>query len=101
LDDTYSPGEAPGQVLYLMGLAYVALGRYDDGAESLAAAVTRGKPTPEMLYRLGEAELLAGRPAEAADAARRALALQPRHEPSRSLLQRIELAQQPQTAVRK
>ena len=27
LADTYSPGEEPGQVLYLTGLAYVALGR--------------------------------------------------------------------------
>ena len=41
LADTYPPGEEPGQVLYLMGLAYVALGRYDDGVESLSAAVTR------------------------------------------------------------
>ena len=86
LADTYSPGEEPGQVLYLMGLAYVALGRYDDGVESLSAAVTRAKPTPEMFCRLGEAELLAGHPAEAADAARQALALQPQHQPSRELL---------------
>lgn len=101
LADTYSPGEEPGQVLYLRGLAYVALGRYDDGVESLSAAMTRGeKPSPEMFYHLGEAELLAGHPAEAADAARQALTLQPQHQPSRELLQRVEIAQQPQGTVR-
>jgi tetratricopeptide (TPR) repeat protein len=100
LADTYSPGEEPGQVLYLMGLAYVALGRYDDGVESLSAAVTRGGPTPEMFYRLGEAQMLAGHPTEAAVAARQALALQPRHDPSRGLLERLELAQQPQGTIR-
>jgi tetratricopeptide (TPR) repeat protein len=101
LADTYPPGEEPGQVLYLTGLAHVALGRYDDGVESLAAAVTRGKPTPEMCYHLAEAELLAGRPREAADAARQALTLQPDHRSSRELLDRIEIAQQPQGLIRK
>lgn len=101
LTDTYPLGEEPGQVLYLMGLAYVALGRYDNGVESFSAAVQRGQSTPEMLCQLGQAELLAGHPAEAAEAANHALALQPQHQPSRELLQRIELAQQPQTTVRK
>jgi tetratricopeptide (TPR) repeat protein len=100
LADTYSPGEEPGQMLYLTGLAYMALGRYDEGRESFSAAVLHGKPTAEMLCRLGEAELLAGHAAEAADAARRALALEPQHQPSRELLGRIELAQQPRGAVR-
>ena len=101
LSDTYSPGEEPGQIHYLMGLAYVALGRYDDGVESISTAVARGKPTPEMLCQLGEAELLAGHPLEAAGAARQALALQPQHQSSRSLLERVELAQQPQGTLRK
>lgn len=100
LADTYSPGEEPGQVHYLMGLAYVALGRYDDGVESISTAVARGKPTPEMLCQLGEAQLLAGHPSEAAGAARQALALQPQHQPSRSLLDRIELAQRSQGTLR-
>lgn len=101
LADTYSPGEEPGQIHYLIGLAYVALGRYDDGVDSISTAVARGKPTPEMLCQLGEAQLLAGRPLEAAGAARQALALQPQHQPSRSLLDRVELAQQPQGTLRK
>jgi tetratricopeptide (TPR) repeat protein len=100
LADTYAPGEEPGQIHYLMGLAYVALGRYDDGVESISVAVACGKPTPEMLCQLGEAQLLAGRPLEAAGAARQALALQPQHQPSRNLLERVELARQPQGTLR-
>jgi tetratricopeptide (TPR) repeat protein len=101
LADTYPTGEEPGEVLYLAGMAYVALGRYDEGVESFSTAATRDKPTPELLYRLAEAQLLAGHPAEAAGAARQVLAMQPQHEPSRNLLQRIEVAQQPQGTVMK
>lgn len=101
LTDTYSPGEEPGQVLFLTGLAYVALGRYDDGVESFSAAVARGSPTPELFYRLGETQLLAGHPMDAADAARRALALEPRHEPSRALLERVEVALRPSETLTK
>ena len=100
LADTYSSGEEPSNVLYAMGLAYVALGRYDDGVESLAAAVSRGNPTPELLCHLGEAQLMAGRRAEAAAAAERALALEPRHEQSRALLDRIQLAQETERRCR-
>ncbi len=99
LADTYAAGEEPAQVLYLQGLAYVAIQRYDDGVESFATAISRGKPTPEMLCQLGQAELLAGHPAEALGAAQQALALQPQHQPSRDLLDRIQTAQQPQGAV--
>jgi tetratricopeptide (TPR) repeat protein len=94
LADTYSLEEEPQQVLHLMGVAHLALGRYDDATENLTAALARGKPTPEILYQLGEAELLAGHPAQAAAAAEQALALQPAHQPSRDLLGRIELARQ-------
>jgi len=96
LADTYSPGEEPQQVLYLMGLAYTALGRYDDAVERLAAAAVRGAPTPEILSGLAEAELLAGHPAEAEAAAERALVLQPRHPASLELLDRLRMARQPQ-----
>jgi tetratricopeptide (TPR) repeat protein len=101
LAEMYPVGEEPSPVLYSMGLAYVALGRYDDGVEILSAAVKRGKPTAEMLSQLGEAQLLAGHPAEAAAAARQALALEPQHQSSRNLLQRVDLAEQPQGTMRK
>ena len=101
LADTYSPAEEPQHVLHLMGMAYMALGRYDDAVESLTAAVAREKPSPEILSRLGEAELLAGHAAEAAAAAQQALALEPAHQPSRLLLGRIELARQLQATPRR
>jgi tetratricopeptide (TPR) repeat protein len=100
LAETYSPGEEPGQVLDLMGQAFVALGRYDDAVESMSLAAARDKPSPEVLCRLGEAQLLAGHPIEASAAAQRALALQPRHPSSMALLDRIQLAQQPQGTMR-
>ncbi|MHC4404815.1 MAG: tetratricopeptide repeat protein [Planctomycetota bacterium] len=92
LVDGYSPGEEPQRVLYLQGLAYAALERWDDAAASFSLASKRNRPTPEMLCHLGRAELLAGRPAAAAGAARQALALDPQHQPSRDLLSRSELA---------
>jgi len=94
--DTYSPGEESPEVLHLTGMAYMALGRYDEAVESLAAAATRGKPSTDIFYRLGEAQWLAGRADEAAATAQQALALMPSHQPSRDLLGRIELARQPQ-----
>ena len=100
LADTYPSGEEPGDVLYLTGLAYLALGSYEDGVDNFSAAVTRGNPTPEMLCRLAEAQLLAGHAAEAGDTVQQALALQPGHQPSRELLDRIETAQRPRATAR-
>jgi tetratricopeptide (TPR) repeat protein len=100
LADTYPPGEEPQQVLYLVGMAYMALDRYQDAVENLSAAAVRDKPSPELLYCLGEAQLSCGRPAEAASAAQYALALQPNHRPSQELLGRIELAARQGPVVR-
>ncbi len=90
--DSYPPGEEPQEALYLEGLTYLTLGRCDDAVESLTAAKRRGGATPEILCRLGEAELLAGQPARAAAAAQEALALDPNHGPSRELIGRLEVA---------
>jgi len=98
LADTYSPGEEPQQVLYRLGLALIALQRYEDGIENLSTAMTRGEPTVEMLHSLSEAELLAGNPAGAESAAREALSMQPDHGPSRQILQRLEMARRPADA---
>jgi tetratricopeptide (TPR) repeat protein len=96
LAENYIPGEEPQNVLYLTGAAYLALGRYDDAVEKMKLAVERGNPNSDLLCRLAEAEHLAGRSREAAATAAQALALQPRHQPSLDLLQRIDVAQQPQ-----
>jgi len=93
LADSYSPGEEPPEILYLEGLAYTALGRYDDAVDSYRTAGSRGDATAETLYRLAEAHWLAGRTGEAARAAQDALALDPRHEPCLELLNRMGVAQ--------
>jgi tetratricopeptide (TPR) repeat protein len=93
----YSPAEVPQQVHYLTGLAYSATGRWDDAAESLSTAATCGPPTPEILYRLGEARWSAGHPAEASAALQQALAMEPRHQPSLELLRRMEVASRPRS----
>jgi tetratricopeptide (TPR) repeat protein len=92
--DTYSPGEEPQQVLYWMGMDYLARQRYDDAVTSLTTALSRDRPTPELLYGLAEAQYRSGRLEEAAGALQEALAINPRHAPSRQLLAEIQLAQQ-------
>ena len=101
LSDTYSPGQEPPQALYFEGLAYEALERWDEAVESFSAARARERPTAEILFRLGRAEWFAGRPAQAAAAAREALAQDPGHQPSRELLDRAELALRPAGPMRR
>ena len=95
LADTYAPGEEPQEVLYLQGLAHMALARHGDAVESFSTACLREPPNPEVLYRLAEAQLALGRPAEAATAAHQALSLDPEHGPSRELLARVEVVRAP------
>lgn len=101
LADTYNPGEEPQSVLRLTASAYKALGRYEDAVESLAAAVIRESPTAELFFELGNAELLAGRPAAAAAAAEQALRLQPDHRPTQRLLQQLQVARQNGPTIRR
>jgi tetratricopeptide (TPR) repeat protein len=93
--NTGPPGSEPQRLLYLEGLAYSALGRYDEAVDSLAAAAAQDNPTPDILFRLGEAELLDGQPARAAAAAQHALFIDPGHQPSLQLLDRVRLARVP------
>lgn len=92
LSDGYPPGEEPPQVLYLMGLAYGALDRTDEAIDSFLAARDRGPSSPDLLFRLAEAQWSAGRLTEAQQNVSRALALAPGHAGSRALLQRMRLA---------
>jgi len=99
LVETYSPVEEPPQVLYWTGLDYMALARYDEAAASLAAALSRERPTPELFYRLAEAQYRAGRGREAIAALQSALVIDPQHARSRQLLGEIQTAQQSDAAV--
>ena len=69
LRDGFNPGEEPQRVLYLEGLAFSALGRYDDAVDAYTLALDRERPVAELYYRLAEAQLSAGRPREAHQAA--------------------------------
>ena len=99
LAETYSPGEEPQQVLYLTGLDYMALTRYDDAAASLSAALKRNRASPEMLYCLAQAQYRSGQSQAAAASLQQALVLDPQHLPCRQLLGQIEVAQQGGTAA--
>ena len=57
--------------------------------------------TAEILYRLAQAQWLAGRPGDAVAAAQAALAMEPRHQSCRELLDRIELARQTNVPLRR
>jgi tetratricopeptide (TPR) repeat protein len=94
LVETYSPGEEPQQVLFLTGLDYMALQRYDDAAASLSSALKRDRPSPEMLYCLAQAQYRGGQSQAAAASLQQALAIDPQHLLSRQLLGQIEIAQQ-------
>ncbi|MBN1590247.1 MAG: tetratricopeptide repeat protein [Pirellulales bacterium] len=99
LIDGCGPGEEPQKALYLEGLAYAALGRNDEAAESYATALARGAPTPELLYQLALVQSHAGRPREAVVAAEAALRLAPTHGPSRQLIERLNVAQCPDPTI--
>jgi tetratricopeptide (TPR) repeat protein len=92
LADRHSPGDEPQQVLHLEGMALAALARYEDAARVLSQAAERQRPTPDLLCDLANAQLLAGRPAQAQRALERALALDPNHAPSRALTARLASA---------
>jgi tetratricopeptide (TPR) repeat protein len=82
-------GEEPPNVLYLAGLASQAMGQYDVASQYYGRCVRAGVPNAEMLVREADCHLLAGRPAEAREAAQHALALQPKDPAALALWARI------------
>lgn len=88
--DVYPPGDEPQQALWLEGLAYGAMDRHQDAVESLVAASQRAQPPANLLYELARAEHSVGQTASAANSARRALALDNQHVPSKNLLTRLQ-----------
>jgi protein O-GlcNAc transferase len=95
LADSYSPGDEPQQVLLLEGLAMTALGRYDDAVETLTKAASRDRATPDVLCQLAEAQLRAGRVANAQATVSQALGLDPNHVASQTLSARLAAAPPP------
>jgi cytochrome c-type biogenesis protein CcmH/NrfG len=80
-------------------LAYSAVGRPREAAESLWAAARRGPPSAELLYQLAKAQRAAGREGAAIEAARQALATDADHVASRELLASMEAASGPAAEV--
>jgi Flp pilus assembly protein TadD len=91
--DTYPAGEEPQLALWMEGLTLNDLGRPRQAAERLAAASRQGPPNADILFYLAEAQVAAGQSEAATAAARKALEVNPTHEPSRKLL--TELAARP------
>lgn len=91
--ETYQAGDEPQDILYLEGCALAALRRYDDAVQSFGSALQRGKPSPDILWQLAQAELAAGRPGNAHAAADQLLAMQPMHSGARALLNELHIAQ--------
>jgi tetratricopeptide (TPR) repeat protein len=95
LRETYGPLEEAQQVLYLQGLAFNALGRTEDAVDCFALALERGAPNADLLYCYAEAQLAAGRRAEADRCLEQALAIDSMHAASRAMRQRIDVAARP------
>jgi tetratricopeptide (TPR) repeat protein len=99
LRDTYGPGEEPQAVLYEQGLALQALNRPSDAADTFSLALEHGPVSSELLYRLGQSQLAAGRSQDADRSAQQALAVDPAHAPSRALREQIQLASRPMGTI--
>lgn len=93
LRDGYAAGEEPQRVLYLEGLAFAALQRYDDAVEAYSSALGREQPSAELYYQLADAQAKAGRTREASQAVSAALALEPNHQPTLQLAAQLQLAE--------
>jgi len=92
LQDQYTPGTEPQQLLNLQAVNYSATARYNDAAVCLRQATRQGPATPETLSRLAQVEMQSGHLVEAREAATRALSLDPNHVASRTILQQVEIA---------
>ncbi len=94
LMDTYPPGEEPCAALLLEGKTYLALGRPQQAGEVLKYAARQFPQTAELQYLRAEAELALGRPTEAQQLAREALALDSQFAPAHDILHRLAMSSQ-------
>jgi tetratricopeptide (TPR) repeat protein len=78
------------QVQYHTGLAQKTLGRYQEATRSFSKALAHTPDDTELLYYIGESQLLEGRYAAARMVTRDALTIDPNNKSLRTLLSRIE-----------
>ncbi|TWT39200.1 tetratricopeptide repeat protein [Blastopirellula retiformator] len=90
----YPQGEAPIELLVEQGYTCQAAGRYEAACNYLIAAMEKGAPTPELMSRLAQCELAAGRIARAEWALRQTLSMDPQNVRGREIAAEIPLARQ-------
>lgn len=98
LASQFRPQETPPEVFYQQGLAYQALGRFQDAADALTLASRQPDVPADVLYHLAEAQHSAGNTASARLALQAALARAPDHLPSLHLQDAIDRQGQSMTA---
>jgi tetratricopeptide (TPR) repeat protein len=89
LGETYPQREEPARVLYLQGLALLALGRPADAADACVNAIEREGPNADVLAALANAQFRLGDTETAEQSVRQALAIHPGHTASRALADQI------------
>lgn len=94
LNDRFAPGQTPADVAFLRGLAFKALGRYDDAIESLAMAAKQDAAPADVFFHLGESQMLAGDHVSARSTLQQALSKAPTHEASQRLAAHLDSEQQ-------
>lgn len=77
------------EVQYFKGLAQKSLGRYQEATRSFSQALAHTPQDTQLLYHIGETQLLEGRHASARMITRDALALEPTSQSLHQLLARI------------
>ncbi|MGE0758332.1 MAG: tetratricopeptide repeat protein [Pirellulaceae bacterium] len=99
LESQLRPHAPPPAICFEQGLAYKALGRYQDAVVALTNAADPASPSADLLFELGEAQWLAGNAASAKLALDAALRVAPDHLASRQLHDRIYRQNQTLTAA--
>ena len=97
--DRYSRDEEPQNVMFLEGITLISLGRYDDASRVLSKATHRDRPTADILCRLAEAEMLAGRVANAQANIQGALAPRTQSRGQPGPIVRLAMAAAPGSAI--
>jgi tetratricopeptide (TPR) repeat protein len=99
LEDRYGTNQAPAEVFVAQGRALKQLGRFDDAALKLTAAIARGSTHSDIFCELAEAQWQSGDAVNARLALASALEQSPQHARSLQLRQAM-LAADPMTVQR-
>lgn len=93
--ETFADGQQPQHPLVLQGLAYEALGRYDEALESVSLACQHGPKHPDLLCHLARLQWQNGDGARAMQTVQQSLTMEPQHVASQRLRQQFQVATTP------